>query len=181
MSVENALNTAGKVTTSLSILGGILTSIVLFIAIIVVWRYKSTNKYIATQATVKEPDCKETQEENCTTKKGKTECKTSTKYQCDYDLVYSVNGEEIKIKRNSKEGSKLTEDMPYFIEYNSDAPTDVRKPFPYNMVLIILAVVFLISTGGTAITYVMSKNRTYRQFHAGMTGISMVKSQFNDN
>lgn len=181
MSIGNALNSAGKVTTSLSILGGVLASIILCIALVIVWKFKSTNKYITTQASVKSPQCEDVQEENCITKKGKQECSTTTKYNCDYELVYTVDGEEMKINRNSTESSKLTDNMPYFIEYNSDSPKDVRKPFPYNMVLMIIAIILVIVVGGTSITYIMSKNRLYRQYHAGMTGYSMIQSQFNND
>lgn len=176
--VGNMLNNAGKVTTSMSVISGIFISILLLIGILVTLYFKKKNVYVTTNATIIEPSCESFKENICTKKNN---CRTVTKQNCTYDLSFSVNGEDIIVPYSSEEKLKLTDGQSYTIEYNPSNFQDIRKPIPFNMILIILSIVFLITSGGTMFTYIMSKNRLYRQFHAGMTGYQMISSQFNNN
>ena len=179
--VSDVMNGVGKITTSLKLMTGLLISLVLFIVIVVLLRYKLTNKYISVTGNIKDPQCETEQQEVCkTTKRGK-QCSTKKVYNCEYDLVLKANGEEVVIKRTSEEKNHLNDDQPYFVEYNPANPQDVRKPFPYNLFLVILFVVFIIVLGGTGMTYVLSRSRLYRQMNAGLTGYSFIRNQFNND
>lgn len=175
MSIGNTLNNFGKYTTKAKIYTGNFISIILIINIIGLILFKLNNKNIRTVAKVLHPVCNEEINETC----DRNKCNKKKNYQCEYDLLYTVDGKELKIKRSSLESRELMNNMGYEIEYDPKNPKNVNKPFPFVFLIVFLVIALLIIRLINTQHKVMSKSRTGRQINAVSTAINMIMSKFN--
>ena len=90
MSIGNTLNNIGKFTTKSKILTGNFISIILIINIIGLVLFKLNNRNVRTIAKVLNPVCNEEINETC----DRYKCTKKKDYQCNYDLLYNVDGKK---------------------------------------------------------------------------------------
>lgn len=179
MSIGNNLNNFGQVTTAASTFMGIVCMVCLMIALAMTAYGKSTSTYKKVRALVTNPNCTGRNEMVCTKTGESSTCRNVTKYNCQYDVTYNVKGQPFTAPMKSSGNNIVRDGETKLIEYDTKNPLRVRTPFPFELIMGVLGCICVVVSVGTATNMIFSRSRTYRQLHAGTTGLRMVKNVFN--
>ena len=179
MSIGNSLNNFGQVTTAASTFMGIVCIVCLMMALAMTAYGKSTSTYKKVRALVTNPSCTDRDELVCTKTGESSNCRNVKKYNCQYDVTYNVKGQPFTASMQSSGNKLISDGERKLIEYDTKNPFRVRTPFPFEIIMGVLGCMCVVVSVGTVTNMMFSKSRTYRQLHAGATGLSMVKNVFN--
>ena len=179
--IGNGLNNMGKITTKVQTIWGIVFTLLLSSSFLALISYYFNNPYIKTNSKVSNPTCDAYDKEICTGRRGAQTCRTERMYNCNYKVKFEVNGKQIIADMSSRSKNKIVDGAFKEIEYHKNDPYNVRQPVPLGSFILILALCILCIIIATIANSMMSESRTYRQLHAGSTGVSMVSRAFNRN
>ena len=182
MSIGNTLNNVGRYTTMSQIITGLSIIIILVVVIGFLIYQQRSSTYIKTTATVVDVNCESYKEEQCsrTRSRDMRTCKNVTRYNCILNIVFVTNKNrtiqtEMRLKNQHFE---IKPEQTIEIEYDKHNPFQVRKPAPLNLIIGILSALLCCITLSTISVSMLSGSRTYRQYHATSTGVSMISKLF---
>jgi len=180
MSIGNTLNGIGRYTTMSSTITGLMTAMVCCISLGYAIHSKNTSHFVKTRAAVSNPVCDSYKEEVCQKTNNRDTCRMETRHRCTHNVTFlTQNGDTIttQMKADNKvfDGEKLQ------IEYNRHNPFKVRKPIPYDIIITGLGIGVCCVIAATATTAAFSRSRTFRQYHATSTGLSMLSNAIARN
>ena len=179
MRIGNTLNNVGKFTTLNSVIGGIFMSCILSGGLVFVVHSKSTSNFHLAKARISNVKCESYSEEVCQKNKQKQSCRNITRYNCIYDVTFKTKSGKTITTQMTSNSKKVFDNEITSIEYNINNPMKVRNPIPYDGFIYVLGAVLCCILSSTLITASFSGSRSFRQYHATSTGLSMVSKALN--